>query len=445
MAQDYQPTTEDLRWRESLKEMANMALKDELRDLVESAATWHVKTMIEERLKDEWIMNQAYAWCTDPLLDAIKQDNKEIIELLVEAWPDLARVDSDRPLRYAASSQNKDLVEYFLDKGADVHAREDEAFRISCAREEMETIQLLLDRGANIQAQSNEALSFSINQDRPELLQFLIENGANPHDRQKGQFMHFAAVTGSEECIKILLKAGVCAEGEDNNPVTWAAANGHVGAVDLLAKNGADLTAGGNRPLANAIKYKKPEVVEYLLDNIGTKLSKEYALMSFAHEHSSEEVIDLLNQRLRDEEGIERTNRQKSYQEQSKEILDQNLSLQECRDYNNGSGENALTIITLAGEFNKLAEKFNSDAKEKIGLKDLTKRDGQGRTLISLLGKDEALKDAFNPELWMGRSGELVATWRHVPVHFQDQVDIKDAIYKVNHMTLQQSSRQRRR
>lgn len=69
------------------------------------------------------------------------------------------------------------IVKLLLEKGADVHAQNDEALIASCTYKHIEVVKLLLNKGSDIHADYDLALCcFSENE---EMVKFLLEKGAN--------------------------------------------------------------------------------------------------------------------------------------------------------------------------------------------------------------------------------------------------------------------------
>ena len=83
--------------------------------------------------------------------------------------------------------------------------------------------------------------------------------------------LHFAAYSGSAECVKYLLDAGADFNSvtESNvTPIYLAAKSGSVGSLELLIEKGADINGlndlSGSTPLMAAAKYGHIEAIKYL-------------------------------------------------------------------------------------------------------------------------------------------------------------------------------------
>jgi len=65
------------------------------------------------------------------------------------------------------------------DRGADIHAKDDDALRWACRHKHLEIIKYLLDRGADIHTNNDEVLRFAFYNNHTKVVKLLIENGAN--------------------------------------------------------------------------------------------------------------------------------------------------------------------------------------------------------------------------------------------------------------------------
>jgi ankyrin repeat protein len=70
-------------------------------------------------------------------------------------------------------------IKLVLEQGADIHASNDEALRISAKNGHLEIVKYLVEHGANIHINDNAALRNSAIDYRIEVFKYLVEKGAN--------------------------------------------------------------------------------------------------------------------------------------------------------------------------------------------------------------------------------------------------------------------------
>ena len=80
-------------------------------------------------------------------------------------------------------ARNGDLqkVQLLLDKGADIHANDDEALRWASSNGHLEVVRLLLSNGANIHSYNDFALRYASYHGYLEIVKLLLANGAEVH------------------------------------------------------------------------------------------------------------------------------------------------------------------------------------------------------------------------------------------------------------------------
>ena len=121
-------------------------------------------------------------------------------------------------------------------------------------------VRLLLDAGAGIDLQSttgydggSTALAMAIGKNKESIMKLLIDRGAgiSVRDRNDRQPLHWAAARGHLGAIQLLLNNGadISAVSQYGTPVYMAACWGHGDAMELLVENGADIfhAEPGNR------------------------------------------------------------------------------------------------------------------------------------------------------------------------------------------------------
>lgn len=142
-------------------------------------------------------------------------------------------------------------VRKMLSKGVDPNAVDDQGIPllVIAAREKSNDVALILmdDKRIDLQKQDksgeNAMMLAAIEQDAP-MVQALIAKGAEVN--KKGWTpLHYAASSGDDEIVKMLLDASAYIDAGSPNgttPMMMAARAGHVSTIDLLVSQGADPT-----------------------------------------------------------------------------------------------------------------------------------------------------------------------------------------------------------
>lgn len=141
-----------------------------------------------------------------PLMIAVRT-NCNVIEFLLDKGADINARDSKgcTPLLHAVE---KEPMEILLNRGADINARDNEGCTplFFCKIEAME---FLLNKGININAQNNKgrtALHINVLANDDRTIEFLLRKGANPaiKDNDGNTPLNIAILKEREKCIKIL-------------------------------------------------------------------------------------------------------------------------------------------------------------------------------------------------------------------------------------------------
>ncbi|KAJ3337528.1 hypothetical protein HDU93_000906 [Gonapodya sp. JEL0774] len=113
------------------------------------------------------------------LASAAVTGNVTLTQLLLDRGA--GDITNAEPLVIAAQRRHVGVLELLFDRGADIHAGEDEALRVSALGGSLDAVRLLLDRGANIHACDDEALVNARGRWHEEVVEHLLARGANRH------------------------------------------------------------------------------------------------------------------------------------------------------------------------------------------------------------------------------------------------------------------------
>lgn len=185
----------------------------------------------------------------------------ESVKKLIEKNPDLInkRDNEGMTLLHRASirqlkKNNSDLLEYLIQKGAKVDARDKArltplhyASYNGLARE----VRIIIQNGADIHSEDPIGLTpihFAMNIYDTGVMEELISHGADVNKKTKDGFtpLHYAAKFDSHLAAKRLISAGVDVNARENSgktPLHIACLSDRKNMVDLLVKNGAKIHA----------------------------------------------------------------------------------------------------------------------------------------------------------------------------------------------------------
>eukprot|EP00794_Sanderia_malayensis_P005571 gene5571-6259_t len=232
------------------------------------------------------------------------------------------------PLHFAAGFGRKDIVEFLLQKGADVHTRDDGGLiplHNACSFGHVEVTLLLLRHHADINARDNwnyTPLHEAAIKGKVDVCLVLLQNKADPSikntdgktacdladsaaklvltgEYKKDELLE-SARSGCEEKLKVLLTPlnvnCHASDGRKSTPLHLAAGYNRIRIVELLLENGADVHAkdkGGLVPLHNACSYGHYEVTELLVKHGANVNAMDLWQFTPLHEAASKSRIDV--------------------------------------------------------------------------------------------------------------------------------------------------------
>ena len=94
---------------------------------------------------------------------------------------------------------------------------------------------------------------------------YLIEKGADIHARNESP-LHYASMNGHLEVVKFLVDKGADIHADNDHALRWASENGHLDVVKFLMEKGADVHADDDYALRWASENGHIEVVKFLID-----------------------------------------------------------------------------------------------------------------------------------------------------------------------------------
>jgi ankyrin repeat protein len=109
----------------------------------------------------------------------------------------------------------------------------------------LEEVKRLLKAGADIHAEDGLPLKWAASYGYDEIVKVLIKAKVNVNVQNNNGFsaIGFAANGGHLETVKLLIDAGADVKINKNSPLKWALKNKHLAVIKLLLENGADKSA----------------------------------------------------------------------------------------------------------------------------------------------------------------------------------------------------------
>ncbi|XP_051272906.1 poly [ADP-ribose] polymerase tankyrase-2-like isoform X3 [Dicentrarchus labrax] len=237
------------------------------------------------------------------LFEACRSGDLERVRKLVSAENVNSRDTAGRkstPLHFAAGFGRKDVVDFLLQNGANVHARDDGgliSLHNACSFGHAEVVSMLLHHGADANARDNwnyTPLHEAAIKGKIDVCIVLLQHGAESTIRnidgrtaldlaepsakavltgeyRKDELLESARSGNEEKLMALLTPLNVnchASDGRKSTPLHLAAGYNRVNTVQLLLQHGADVHAkdkGDLVPLHNACSYGHYEVTELLL------------------------------------------------------------------------------------------------------------------------------------------------------------------------------------
>ncbi|ERE80359.1 tankyrase-2-like protein [Cricetulus griseus] len=232
------------------------------------------------------------------------------------------------PLHFAAGFGRKDVVEYLLQNGANVQARDDGGLiplHNACSFGHAEVVNLLLQHGADPNARDNwnyTPLHEAAIKGKIDVCIVLLQHGAEPTirntdgrtaldladpsakavltgDYKKDELLESARSGNEEKMMALLTPLNVnchASDGRKSTPLHLAAGYNRVKIVQLLLQHGADVHAkdkGDLVPLHNACSYGHYEVTELLVKHGACVNAMDLWQFTPLHEAASKNRVEV--------------------------------------------------------------------------------------------------------------------------------------------------------
>ncbi|XP_036385783.1 poly [ADP-ribose] polymerase tankyrase-2 isoform X4 [Megalops cyprinoides] len=268
---------------------------------------------------------------TRELFEACRNGDLERVKKLVTLENVNSRDTAGRkstPLHFAAGFGRRDVVDYLLQNGANVHARDDGgliSLHNACSFGHAEVVNLLLRHGADANSRDNwnyTPLHEAAIKGKIDVCIVLLQHGAEPTIRntdgrtaldlaepatkavltgeyRKDDLLESARSGNEEKLMALLTPLNVnchASDGRKSTPLHLAAGYNRVKTVQLLLQHGADVHAkdkGDLVPLHNACSYGHYEVTELLVKHGACVNAMDLWQFTPLHEASSKNRVEV--------------------------------------------------------------------------------------------------------------------------------------------------------
>ncbi|KAL0269313.1 UNVERIFIED_CONTAM: hypothetical protein PYX00_007096 [Menopon gallinae] len=239
------------------------------------------------------------------LLEAAKTGDLEAVQRLLTSCPQKVNCrDLDgrhsTPLHFAAGFNRVSVVEYLLDHGADVHAKDKGGLvplHNACSYGHYEVTELLVKHGASVNVADLwkfTPLHEAAGKGKYEIVRLLLKHGADPSKKNREGATPLDLVRDNDQDVADLLRGNAAlldaakkgnlvrvqrlissenincrdAQGRNSTPLHLAAGYNNIEVAELLLEHGADVNAqdkGGLIPLHNASSYGHLDIAALLI------------------------------------------------------------------------------------------------------------------------------------------------------------------------------------
>ncbi len=126
-----------------------------------------------------------------------------------------------------------DYVIIALEKGADIHHKDDWALRNASYNGRLDVIKYLISKRANINVNNDEPLRDAASKGYLDIVKYLVSQGANIHANNDHSLV-WASTLGYLEIVKYLVSQGADINAQDNQALKGATERDHLDVVKYL-------------------------------------------------------------------------------------------------------------------------------------------------------------------------------------------------------------------
>jgi len=264
---------------------------------------------LKKYLQDGIDINSQEDFGSTPLHAAANSGKKDIVEFLINKGADVDAKAKDvfglTPLYCAAMHNYEDIADLLLAKGADVNAKDNHGYTLlyyAIWDSNKDAIRLLISKGANVNVKDDYGytpLVYAIWENDKDMVEILISKGAdvNAEDKEGYTAYYWAAFERNKDIVDLLTAKGAAPE----STIHLAARAGDLAKVKSFIEAGTDVNArdkGGETPLFWAVLSDNNDVAKFLIDKGADVNAKAkdgrtplYIVALFGHKNVAELLI----------------------------------------------------------------------------------------------------------------------------------------------------------
>ena len=223
-----------------------------------------------------------FVGCADSelaILDATVANDMSKVKKLVKRGNsvNVKNAIGQTPLIVASTKGSLEIAAFLIDNGADLNAQDDlleeGAIHLALRADNQRMLQLLLSKGAdpNLTGDSKKTpLLYAIDRQNVDFIKLLLRFEADPNiaDKVGIRPLWKSLMLNNAELVSLLLENGAEIKAGENADIFDAVFQCDLEIVDLMIQHGADVNQTSSRygnPLCMAVKRKNIEVMKYLL------------------------------------------------------------------------------------------------------------------------------------------------------------------------------------
>jgi ankyrin repeat protein len=174
------------------------------------------------------------------------------------------KIDLVNALIKSARYGNLDMVRHLINRGTNIHARDDEALQLSAKNGHLEMVRYLTNHGADIHVRNDYALRQSARRGHLEVVSCLVNQGAAIH-AENDYALRSSVINYHFKVTRFLIDQGADIHADNDYALRWSAASGHLEMVHYLVNKGANIHARNNEALFWSSHLDHLEVTRYLI------------------------------------------------------------------------------------------------------------------------------------------------------------------------------------
>ncbi|MCJ7454499.1 MAG: ankyrin repeat domain-containing protein, partial [Wolbachia endosymbiont of Homalodisca vitripennis] len=260
-----------------------------------------------------------------PLYCAALCGQLEIVKYFIDnKYFELDELDrmGNTSLHYAVIHCHLCIVEYLVEKGADVNLQDKKglsSLHFAVQSGHLDIVKYLIEKEADVNLQDEyymSSLHYAAKNGHLDIVKCLVEKGASDKDYMRS--LYIAAQSGHLDIIKYLIEKVVSVSLQDENyinPLHIAAQNGHLNVTEYLVERGADVDLqdeDGMSPLHYAAENGRLDIVKYFVErraNVNLRnedgMSPLHTAIQSGHLNVTEYLVERgANVDLQDEDGM---------------------------------------------------------------------------------------------------------------------------------------------